>query len=178
MVVLIRQATLLTGWMTLLCGIAYPLLVTGIGTVAFHDQATGSRLEHQGKVVGSALIAQPFDGPQWFHPRPSSAGYNGAGSSGSNYGIGHPDFQARLVSNEPADGFTASASGLDPHISPESAAGQAARVAESRRLDPQMVKLLVDQYTERRTFGVLGEPRVNVLLLNRALEDSDGPPVP
>lgn len=149
--------------LTVVLGLGYPLVITGIGQLAFNHQANGSLVEVDGQVVGSSLIGQSFadaDGnplPEWFQSRPSAAGYNGGASSGSNYGPGR----------EEAEG--ASGSGLDPHISPENALSQVARVAEARGLDEQMVRDLVESMIQGRDLGYLGEPTVNVLQLNIAL---------
>lgn len=181
---------------TLLLGVAYPLVVTIVGQAALPVQANGSLLTVDGEVVGSSLIGQSFtdaDGnalPEWFQSRPSAAGagYDGAASSGSNYGPENADLAAAIesrvaaiaalegveVGDIPADAVTASASGLDPHISPEYALLQVARVAEARGLAESDVRALVESMIEGRDLGFLGEPRVNVLELNVALEALDG----
>ena len=174
--------------MTALTGVAYPLLVTGAAQLAFPRQANGSLLHREGQVVGSELIGQAFAAPGLFWSRPSATGpapYNAAASTGSNLGPTNPALteavRARvqaLVAGEdggaaapvPVDLVTASGSGLDPHISPAAALWQVARVARARGLDPGRVRALVQAHVEGRTFGVLGEPRVNVLRLNLALE--------
>lgn len=174
--------------MMVLTGVIYPLAVTGITTVIFPAQAQGSLLYKDGKVVGSALIGQNFSGPDYFHGRPSAAGkdgYDGVSSSGSNLGptnkilveavAEHADKVRETNGLEadvpvPSDLITTSASGLDPHISPAAAALQIARVAESRNLSEDIVKTLVEQNTEKSQFGFLGDPRVNVLKLNLALD--------
>ena len=182
----LRPCLVLFVLLTLLTGVAYPALITVIAQVMFYDQANGSVLERGGKPVGSALIGQTFDDPSYFWGRPSATGptgYNSAASSGSNLGptnpalldaikgrvaairAAHPD-QAGAV---PADLVTASASGLDPHISPAAAEYQVARVAKARSLSADQVRELIGSNTEGRTFGVLGEPRVNVLRLNLEL---------
>ena len=174
-------------FMTLLLGVLYPLAITGISQVLFSKQANGSLATVNGKVVGSELIGQNFAKPEYFQPRPSAAGndgYDPTASGGSNYGPtsqkladrvkaaidkfrkDNPDYTGPL----PADLVTASASGLDPHISPASAAAQAMRVAKARGVSPEQVNRLVDQLTEGPDLGVLGEPRVNVLKLNLALD--------
>ncbi|HEX7600844.1 MAG TPA: potassium-transporting ATPase subunit KdpC [Polyangiaceae bacterium] len=174
--------------MTLLTGVVYPLLVTGIAKVAFADQANGSLIVDHGKVVGSRLIGQPFEDPKYFWGRLSATGptaYNGGASSGSNLGPTNEaltkNAQARIdalraadpttTSPVPVDLVTSSASGLDPHITPAAALYQVARVARVRGKDEARVRQLVQAHTEGRALGVLGEPVVNVLLLNRALDD-------
>lgn len=176
---------------TLVLGVGYPLLVTGIGQLALNGQANGSLVRVDGTTVGSALIGQSFtdkDGnalPEWFQSRPSAAGdgYNGGASSGSNYGPENEDLikaigdrQAAIekdygvsVGEIPADAVTASASGLDPHISPAYARLQVARVAAARGLDESAVAKLVESFIQQRDLGYLGEPTVNVLQLNIAL---------
>lgn len=173
--------------MTVVTGLLYPLAVWGIGRVAFADQADGSLIERDGQVVGSKLIGQNFDGPRWFHPRPSAAGedgYDGLSSSGSNQGPSNPDLVQAVkerkaqVAREngvpesavPPDAVTASSSGLDPHISPAYAEIQVHRVAKARGLDPAVVRELVEDNTTGPTLGFLGEPGVNVLELNLALD--------
>ena len=171
---------------TLLLGFGYPLLVTGVAQAAFPRQANGSLLAH-GPVGGSALIGQPFSEPKYFWGRPSGTApqpYNGGASSGTNQGPTNPAFleavQARAKALReadpdqtapiPVDLVTASASGLDPHISPMAAEYQVRRVARARGMSEQEVRVVVAAHTEDRTLGVLGEPRVNVLLLNLALD--------
>lgn len=171
----------------LLCGI-YPVIVWGLAQIFFPDQANGSLIKLDGKVVGSKLLAQNFTGNQYFHPRPSfagDAGYDAASSGGSNLGptskrlieevkdrIAAYREENNLPANAtiPADAVTASASGLDPHISVENALLQASRVAKARGMSEDAVKEKIKIYTEGRGFGVLGEPRVNVLELNLALD--------
>jgi potassium-transporting ATPase KdpC subunit len=176
--------------MTVLTGLVYPLVVYGIGQTAFADQANGSLIRHDGQVVGSRLIGQNFEGEKWFHPRPSAAGdngYDGLASAGSSLAPTNPDLvkdvQQRKAavarengvpeSDVPADAVTASGSGLDPHISPAYAQIQINRVAEARDLDAGTVRDLVKEHTDGRTVGFLGEPGVNVLELNLALERLD-----
>ncbi|MGZ7032946.1 MAG: K(+)-transporting ATPase subunit C [Thermoanaerobaculia bacterium] len=166
--------------LVIVCGL-YPALVWGIGQVAFNHQANGSLLERNGKVIGSEIIGQNFAGDRYFHPRPSAAGndgYDGMASGGTNFGptskklldtitdrvAKYPD--KKPAGGIPADAVTASASGLDPHISPENAFSQAARVARARSLPLQQVESLIRTRTEGRFLGIYGEPRVNVLLLN------------
>jgi len=181
--------------LTLLLGVIYPLVVTGIGQVAFPWQADGSLLTSTGahansptdaKVIGSALIGQAFTGPQWFQPRPSGAGdgYDTLASAGSNLGPNSPDLLKQVTERRqqvaadngvdpsavPPDALTASASGLDPDISPANAKLQTARVAAARGLPVDKVTAAVEDATTGRTVGLLGEPRVNVLRLNLALE--------
>ncbi|RIQ34037.1 K(+)-transporting ATPase subunit C [Jiangella rhizosphaerae] len=172
---------------TVVLGVAYPLAVTGISQVAFGDQADGSLVEHDGEVVGSSLIGQTFEGEEWFHSRPSAAGdgYDPLASSGSNLGPESEELLALVEERRtavaaeegvdpadvPPDALTASASGLDPHISPEYARLQVERVADARGLDPSDVGRLVEDHTQGRILGVLGGERVNVLELNLALEE-------
>lgn len=177
--------------LTLITGVLYPLVVTGLAQLVFPRAANGSLIVANGQAVGSDLIGQPFDQPEYFWSRPSATGpfpYNAAASSGSNYGpreaellarvqervaalrAAHPDNTAPI----PVDLVTASGSGLDPHVSPAAAAYQVARVARARGLSEEQVGHLMAQYTEGRQFGVLGEPRVNVLALNLALDALPG----
>jgi K+-transporting ATPase ATPase C chain len=168
--------------MTVITGIAYPLLVTGISQVVFRDQANGSLILQNEKIVGSSLIGQPFSDPKYFWGRPSATSpmpYNGAASSGSNQGPTNPALKEAVEGRikghggktpVPADLVTASGSGLDPHISPGAAEYQVERVANARGMSPSLLKTLVEQHTEGRQFGILGEPRVNVLKLNLALD--------
>lgn len=170
---------------TVITGVIYPLMVTGIAQVAFPHQANGSIITKDGKAVGSELIGQQFDDPKYFWGRPSAANYNAAASSGSNYGPLNPalldSVQARIDALKaadpnntlpiPIDLVTASGSGLDPDISVESALYQVQRVAAARGLSEANVIFLVNKYTKGRQFGFLGEPRVNVLLVNLALDE-------
>jgi potassium-transporting ATPase KdpC subunit len=183
----IRRAVTMLAVMTLITGVVYPLLITGISQAAFHGQATGSLIERDGKPLGSALIGQPFSDPKHFWSRPSATSpypYNASASSGSNQGPLNPaltdavagrikalrDADPDNAAPVPVDLVTASASGLDPHISPAATEHQANRVARARSLDPQKVRALVAEFTEGRQLGFLGEPRVNVLRLNLALD--------
>jgi K+-transporting ATPase ATPase C chain len=184
---MILQSIRMLLFMTLLTGVAYPLLVTGIAQVAFPRQANGSLIEKDGKVLGSSLIGQPFSDPKYFWSRASATSpmpYNGASSSGSNQGPTNPALKEAVEGRVkalrdaggdaakpiPVDLVTASGSGLDPHISPAAAEYQAARVAKARNLPEARVQELVAQHTEGRQLGFLGEPRVNVLRLNLALD--------
>jgi potassium-transporting ATPase KdpC subunit len=171
---------------TLICGGIYPAVVTGIASVAFPRQAKGSFItDKSGKEIGSSLIGQPFADPKYFWPRPSAAtdfGYNPLGSGGSNSGPTNPDFlktvgdrvkalhDTGITGSVPADLVEASASGLDPHISPEAANVQIARVAKARGMSADELAKVVADHTEGRQLGFLGEPRVNVLELNLALD--------
>jgi K+-transporting ATPase ATPase C chain len=173
---------------TILCGAAYPLLMTGVAQGVFPGRANGSILEVNGEPVGSALVGQNFSGPGYFHPRPSAAGadgYDGGASSGSNLGPSSQALVDRVTESLetirrennlsasapiPVDAVTASASGLDPHISPAYADLQVARVATARRLSQDEVRSLVKEHTSGSTLGFMGEPRVNVLELNLALD--------
>lgn len=184
----LRPAAVALVAFTALFGVAYPLVELGIGQVAFHDKANGSLIEVDGAVVGSSLIGQGFAAPEYFHPRPSAAGsgYDGAASSGSNLGPTNPDYLATVEERAvayreenglapdaevPADAVTASASGLDPHISLANAQLQAPRVAETRDMPLDEVLALIDDHIDDRPLGVLGDPGVNVLQLNLALDE-------
>jgi potassium-transporting ATPase KdpC subunit len=179
-----RPALVMLLVFTVITGVIYPLTVTGIAQVVFPHQANGSLIMVDDKAVGSELIGQQFDDPKYFWGRPSAAGYNAAASSGSNYGPMNPlleeAVQARIDALKaadpdnklpiPVDLVTASGSGLDPHVSVAAALYQVSRVASARGLSEAEVKSLVEKYTEGRQFGFLGEPRVNVLKLNLALD--------
>lgn len=183
----VRVSLILIGLLTVVTGVIYPLVVTGVAQVAFPTQANGSLVARDGKLVGSALIGQPFDAPKYFWSRPSATSPfpdNAGASSGSNQGPLNPALaravQARVDALRaadpgnsaavPVDLVTASASGLDPHISPAAALYQVPRVARERKLDAETVRQLVERHIEGRTLGLLGEPRVNVLALNLALD--------
>ncbi len=185
----LRPAIVLTLVLCLITGVVYPGIVTGIAQLVFPRQANGSLVEVNGRVVGSALIGQPFTQDWYFHPRPSAAGsgYDGAASGGSNKGPTDRTLADTLIARAvdeavrrdgaargaiPTDMATRSASGLDPHISPANAALQVARVARARGVDSAAVRALVVRHVEGRQFGFFGEPRVNVLLLNIALDSA------
>ena len=181
----IRPAIVMVALFTLLLGLAYPLVVTGAAQALFPAQANGSLVHDQdGRIVGSALIGQPFSSAVYLHPRPSAAGdgYDGASSSGSNLGPLNEDLKARGAESAvairadngageiPADAVTTSASGLDPDISPAYARLQAQRVATARGVAVEEVQSVIDQHTEGALLGFIGQPHVNVLLTNRALD--------
>jgi len=179
----LRPALVMTLLFALLLGIAYPLALTGIGQTLFPQQANGSLIEQDGRPIGSALIGQSFASARYFHSRPSAAGkgYDGMASSGSNLGPASGALAERVAQDVkanatspgrpiPSDLVTASASGLDPHISPDAAFYQADRVAQARRLAPTAVRRLIDDSIERPLLGFIGEPRVNVLEINRRLD--------
>jgi K+-transporting ATPase ATPase C chain len=179
--------------LTVLLGVVYPLVVTGLAQVMFPAKAGGSLIEKNGKIVGSSLIGQTFSGPGYFHSRPSGAGngYDASASSGTNLG---PTSQKLLETNVktaaealheenpntpvPVDLVTASSSGLDPHITPAAAEFQIPRVASDRKLSIEDVRRIVSEHTEGRQLGFLGEPRVNVLELNLALDSLHPMPGP
>lgn len=185
---MIKNAVLVLAVLTVLTGVIYPLIITGIAQAVFPARANGSIIVKNGTPVGSEFIGQQFDDPKYFWGRPSATTpypYNGGSSSGSNLGPNNPDLmkavQARIAALHaadpgntaqiPVDLVTASASGLDPEISPAAAQYQAARVARVRGLDIYQVRLLIDKNTEGRLLGIFGEPRVNVLKLNLALDE-------
>jgi K+-transporting ATPase ATPase C chain len=184
-----KDAFLMLVVLTIVTGVIYPLIVTGIAKGVFPSQANGSLIERDGKVVGSALIGQPFSDAKYFWSRPSATSpmpYNAGASSGSNQGPLNPALadavKVRIEALQkadpdnktpvPVDLVTASASGLDPHISPAAAEYQVVRVAKARGLAPDKVRALVAEHTEGRQLGFLGESRVNVLALNLALDAS------
>jgi K+-transporting ATPase ATPase C chain len=179
---MILQSIRMLAVLTVVTGIAYPLLVTGIAQVTFKDQANGSLIVRDQKVVGSRLIGQSFTDPKYFWSRPSATSpqpYNGASSSGSNQGPTNPALKDAVadrikalggVAPVPADLVTASGSGLDPHLSPAAAEYQISRISKTRNIPEDRLRDLVTKYTEGRQLGILGEPRVNVLELNLALE--------
>jgi K+-transporting ATPase ATPase C chain len=185
----IYPAIAVTVVLTVLLGIVYPLAVTGLAQLVFPRQAAGSLIEKDGKVIGSRLIGQPFSGPGYFHSRPSAAGagYDATASGGTNLG---PTSQKLFETNVktaadalkaenpdapiPVDLVTASASGLDPHITPAATEFQVPRVARARQMREDEVRRIVSRHTEGRQFGLLGEARVNVLELNLALDEAGG----
>jgi K+-transporting ATPase ATPase C chain len=193
----IRPAIVVLVALTLITGLAYPLAITGIAQVLFPRQAQGSLIERNGTIIGSELIGQQFESDKYFHGRPSAttaadpndatktvpAPYNAANSGGSNFGPSNKALIDRVQGGidklrqenpsmaVPADLVTTSASGLDPHISPEGALFQVTRIAKARNVREDRIRQLIANHTEGRLFGLLGEPRVNVLLLNLALDE-------
>jgi K+-transporting ATPase ATPase C chain len=189
MIKLIIQSIRQTILWTVVTGIAYPLVITGIAQLAFHDQANGSLIVHDGNVVGSALIAQQFQTDKYFWPRPSAGGYATVPSGASNLGPTSAALQSNVLANAaafrtgnklpadapvPADMVFTSASGLDPHISPAAARLQVARVAAARGVSADSVSALVEKFVEPPQWGFLGQERVNVLRLNVALNEMGG----
>jgi len=187
----IKQAVLFTLVTMILLGGGYHVALWGIGRAMFPEQAEGSLIRRgDGTIVGSRLIAQKFERPEYFHPRPSSVDYNAASTGGSNYGPSNPEYlqlvRERLeaittresvsAGQVPSELVTASGAGVDPHIPPAAAELQAARVANSRSLDATGVRELITAHTEGPTFGLFGRPRVNVLELNLALDQRFGTP--
>jgi potassium-transporting ATPase KdpC subunit len=179
-------AILMTIATTILLGLIYPLLVTGVAQLVFKDKANGQIVQRDGEAIGSRIIAQPFTSPKYFHPRPSAAGSNGydaTNSGGTNYATTNQKLIDRVKADAatlqaenpgqpiPVDLITMSASGLDPEISPAAAEFQVPRVARARGLAESTVRQLVQLHTEPRDLGLLGEPRVNVLELNLALDE-------
>ena len=192
MIQLFRPAFVLLFGMTALLGLAYPAAITGIAQLVFPREANGSLIERNGTIIGSSLIGQNFTDPRYFHPRPSATSgtdadgnsvalpYNAASSSGSNLGPTSKALIDRVAGDiaalnthqpVPVDLVTTSASGLDPHVSPEAARLQIERVAKARTLPVAVVRELVERSVETRLIGLIGEPRVNVLALNLALDD-------
>lgn len=184
----LRPAVIMTLVLCVITGFIYPGVVTGLAQLIFPRQANGSLVTVNGRVVGSALIGQPFTRPEYFHPRPSAAGsgYDATASSGTNKGPTDRKLAETLIGPRadsliasgvakgsiPTDAVTASASGLDPHISPANAYLQVARVARARGVDSAAVRRVLDAHVEGRQFGFFGEPRVNVLMLNIALDSA------
>ena len=183
----LKSALIFTATTMLLFGGGYPLVLWSIARLGFADAAQGSLLRRpDGGVIGSRLIAQPFDQARYFHPRPSAVDYNAAATGGSNYGPSNPDHlqavQQRLDAMRSADGVaarlvpsemvTTSGGGLDPHIPPAAATMQVNRVAAARGVSPERVRAIVDAHAERPTFGFLGRARINVLELNLALDQA------
>jgi K+-transporting ATPase ATPase C chain len=182
---LLKQAVWLNVWLTILCGLLYPAVTTGLAQLMFPAKANGSLVSRGGAVVGSSLIGQNFTDAKWFHGRPSAAGagYDALSSGGSNLGptskalmdrvdasVAAERKAAKRTGSVPGDLVTASGSGLDPDITLEAALWQAPSVAKARGAKEEQVRALVEKSVEGRTFGILGEPRVNVLKLNLALE--------
>jgi K+-transporting ATPase ATPase C chain len=183
----LRPAFLAVVAFTVICGLAYPLVVTAVAQLGWKDTANGSLIERNGVVVGSELIGQPFTSPEYFHPRPSAAGdgYDGAASSGSNFGPTNEEYLDTVADRVaayreenglgptelvPVDAVTASGSGLDPHISVRNAELQAPRVAAARGVELDQVLAMIEDNTTERPLGILGDPGVNVLELNLDLD--------
>lgn len=173
----------------MLCGVLYCAVNVSIAQIIFPEQANGSLIEHQGKMVGSALVAQSFTGSQYFHPRPSVVDYNPQSVGGSNLAVSNPDLQQQIAERRakfaqenginpkdvPNEMLTASGSGIDPDISPESALLQLKRVAQQRQLTEQQVENVVKQHIQPKQYGLFGQERVNVLQLNLALDQLQRP---
>ncbi|SEP67524.1 K+-transporting ATPase ATPase C chain [Devosia sp. YR412] len=179
----IRPAIVLTILLSAVTGLAYPLAITGAAQAAFPGQANGSRIERDGVLIGSDLIGQNFSTAEYFWPRPSATGpdpYNAAGSSGSNIGPTGAALVERVAAavtasgetSVPADAVTTSGSGLDPHVTPQYAAMQVARVATARGVESSVIEATLAAVTEQPILGIFGEPRVNVLRLNLALDEA------
>lgn len=179
----LRPAIALTVVFTLMTGLAYPLVITGLSQTLLPAAANGSLIEADGAVMGSSLIAQPFVGAGYLHPRPSASGWNAAGTGASNLGPTSAALIATVAerraawetangASAPIDAVTASGSGLDPHISPENALAQVGRIAAARGVDEGAVRRLIEATTEGPFLGLYGEPRVNVLLTNIALDEA------
>jgi K+-transporting ATPase ATPase C chain len=179
----LRPAIALTAFFTLLTGLAYPLIMTGAAQALFPAAANGSLIETEDTIVGSSLIAQPFSGAGYLHPRPSASDWNAVGTGASNLGPTSAALIATVAERRaawetahgataPIDAVTASGSGLDPHISPENALAQATRIAAARGVDEGAVRSVIEAATEGRFLGLYGEPRVNVLLTNIALDEA------
>lgn len=184
---MLKPAILLFILLSIILGLCYPLLMTGAGQVAMPNQANGSLIEKEGQLVGSALIGQPFNQPQYLWTRPSAAGdgYDATQSSGSNLGPLNPELASNVEAQVqklkaadpqnqvpiPLDLVTMSGSGLDPHISPAAAQWQANRVARIRGISVEQVQKAIDENTDSKQFNILGEPRVNVLAVNLALDE-------
>ena len=187
----LRVAVLMTVVTTVLLGLAYPLAITGLAQALFPDQANGELIRRDGVVIGSRIIGQPFSGPGYFHSRPSAAGngYDAAASGGSNLGPTNHALLDRVAADVaslsaenpgkpvPIDLVTTSASGLDPDLSPAGAEFQIARVARARGIAEERLQALIRQHTRGRQLGLLGEPRINVLELNLALDGMTAKPV-
>ena len=190
---MVKPAILLFILLSIILGLCYPLLMTGIGQVTMPNQANGSLIEKEGQLVGSALIGQPFDQPQYIWTRPSAAGdgYDATQSSGSNLGPLNPELASNVEAQVqklkaadpqnkapiPIDLVTMSGSGLDPHISPAAAQWQANRVASIRGISVEQVQKAIDDNTDSKQFNIFGEPRVNVLAVNLALDEISTLPV-
>ncbi len=183
----LRPAISLTVWFTLLTGLAYPLAMTGLAQGLFPAAANGSLILQGEQVIGSSLIAQPFEGPGYLHPRPSASDWNAAGTGASNLGPTSASLIAAVAERRrvweaqnsqpaPIDAVTASGSGLDPDISPENALAQASRIATARGADTAAIRAVLESAVLGRTFQLYGEPRVNVLETNLALDAAFPPP--